>query len=162
MARATNARCNIGFPLVPGKEAAMFRSAFAVAILSVAALSAGAQTADEAAVQKAMDAFARASIAGDKAALEALTAPEITYGHSDGRVQDRATFIEPLATRKSTFKTMDFTKQTISIAGDTAIVRNHLAADVDPGARHVELEMIFVWQKRNGEWKLLLRQASKI
>jgi ketosteroid isomerase-like protein len=140
----------------------MFRSVFLAAILTAIAFSAGAQTPDEAAVQKAMDAFARASMAGDKAALEALTAPEVTYGHSDGRIQDRATFIEPLVTRKSIFKAMDFTKQTMTIAGDTAVVRNHMAADVDPGNRHVELEMIFVWQKRNGEWKLLLRQASKI
>lgn len=140
----------------------MFRSAFLAVALSAFAISAGAQAGDEAAVQKAMDAFSRASIAGDKAALEALTAPEITYGHSDGRVQDRATFIDALATRKSIFKTMDFTKQTMVIAGDTAVVRNHMAADVDPGARHVELEMIFVWQKRGGEWKLLTRQASKI
>ncbi len=140
----------------------MFRSAFLAVALSAFAISAGAQAGDEAAVQKAMDAFSRASIAGDKAALEALTAPEITYGHSDGRVQDRATFIDALVTRKSIFKTMDFTQQTMVIAGDTAVVRNHMAADVDPGARHVELEMIFVWQKRGGEWKLLTRQASKI
>jgi ketosteroid isomerase-like protein len=140
----------------------MFRSAFLAAVLSAFAIPVGAQTADEAAVQKAMDAFSRASLAADKAALEALAAPEITYGHSDGRVQDRATFIDALVTRKTIFKTMDLTKQTIAIAGDTAVVRNHMSADVDPGARHVELEMIYIWQKRGGEWKLLLRQASKI
>ena len=140
----------------------MFRSAFLAAVLTAFAIPAGAQAGDEAAVQKAMDAFSRASMAGDKAGLEALAAPEITYGHSDGRVQDRATFIDALVTRKTIFKTMDLTRQTIAIAGDTAIVRNHMSADVDPGGRHVELEMIYVWQKRGGEWKLLLRQASKI
>jgi hypothetical protein len=140
----------------------MFRTAILVCVLTAFAIPAGAQAGDEAAVQKAMDAFSRASMAGDKAGLEALTATEVTYGHSDGRVQDRATFIDALVTRKTIFKTMDLTKQTMVIAGDTAVVRNHMAADVDPGARHVELEMIYVWQKRGGEWKLLLRQASKI
>ena len=123
-----------------------------------------AQSPDEAAVAKAMEALAQASIAADKQKLESLSAPELTYGHSDGRIQDRATFIDALVTRKSVFKTFDQTKQTIAIVGDNAIVRNHLSADIEPGGKpgHVELEMIYVWQKRGGEWKLLARQAYKI
>jgi len=143
----------------PDREPPVIR---ALASAAIVALPAGAHSPDEAAIQLAMDGYTRAVIAADKAKLEQITVPEITYGHSDGRVQDQATFIDALVTRKTVFKTLDSTKQTITVSGDTAIVRNHMAADVDPGGRHVELEMIYVWQKRGGEWKLLLRQASKI
>jgi uncharacterized protein DUF4440 len=140
-------------------------------MIRVAALLAGllslafpvlAQLPDEAAIAKNMNELAQAVIAADKTKLEALCAPELTYGHSDGRVQDRATAIDALVTRKSIFKTLEQSKQTIAIVGDNAIVRNHMSADVDPGGRHVELEMLYLWQKRGGEWKLIARQAYKI
>jgi hypothetical protein len=142
-------------------EPSMIRIALAI-LAAVVALPVAAHSPDEAAVSMALDAFSQAVIAADKAKLERMTLPEVTYGHSDGRVQDQATFIDALVTRKSIFKTLDSTKQAITVVGDTAIVRNHMSADVDPGGRHVELEMIYVWQRRGGEWKLLLRQASKI
>jgi ketosteroid isomerase-like protein len=140
----------------------MIRALACAAAAAFVALPALAHSPDEAAVALALESLSQAIIAADKAKLESLTLPEITYGHSDGRVQDRATFIDALVAKKSIFRTLDSTKQTITVAGDTAIVRNHMSADVDPGGRHVELEMIYVWLKRGGEWKLVLRQASKI
>jgi ketosteroid isomerase-like protein len=140
----------------------MIRLAALFATLLSFAFPVLAQSPDEAAIAKAMNELAQAVIAADKQKLEALCAPEVTYGHSDGRVQDRATAIDALVTRKSIFKTLEQSKQTIAIVGDNAIVRNHMSADVDPGGRHVELEMLYVWQKRGGEWKLIVRQASKI
>ena len=93
-----------------------------------------------------------------------LAVPELSYGHSDNRIQDRAAFIDSLVTRKSVFKTIELTKQQVTFAGDLAIVRNHMSADIEPGGKpgHVELEMLFVWQKRGGDWKLVARQAYKI
>jgi ketosteroid isomerase-like protein len=142
----------------------MTRLGIIAAALLTFALPVNAQSPDEAAVARAMDALSQAIIAADKQKLESLAAPELSYGHSDARVQDRAVFIDSLLTRKSVFKTLESTKQTIAIVGDTAIVRNHMSADIEPGGKpgHVELEMLYIWQKRGGEWKLLARQAYKI
>ena len=140
----------------------MIRLSALLATLLSLAFPVLAQSPDEAAIAKAMNELAQAVIAADKPKLEALCAPELTYGHSDGRIQDRATAIDALVTRKSVFKTLEQSRQTIAIVGDNAIVRNHMSADVDPGGRHVELEMLYVWQKRGGEWRLIARQAYKI
>ena len=54
--------------------------------------------------------------------------------------------------------------QTIQVVGDLAIVRAHFSSDIEPEGKpgHVELEMLMIWQKRNGAWKLLARQAFKV
>ena len=136
----------------------------AVLALVLCAFPVLAQSPDEASLAKAMDALSQAIIAADRPKLESLAAPELSYGHSDGRIQDRAVFIDALVTRKSVFKTIELTRQQVTFAGDLAIVRNHMSADIEPGGKpgHVELEMVFVWQKRGGEWKLVARQAYKI
>ena len=73
-------------------------SALAVAILGI--FPAFATEADEeAAVAKGVEAFRAAQIAADARALEALCAPELSYSHSDGRVEDKATFVANATSR---------------------------------------------------------------
>ena len=135
-----------------------------LALMLAAALPVFAQSPDEAAVARAVDAFSKAMIAADKAALESLTAEELSYGHSSPKVDTRASFVDSIVTGKSAFKTIDLTRQTIQVVGDIAIVRAHFASDIIPEGRpgHVELEMLMIWQKRGGAWKLLARQAFKV
>ncbi len=134
------------------------------ALMLAAALPAFAQSPDEAAIARAVDALSKAMIAADKAALESLTAEELSYGHSSPKVDTRASFVDSIVTGKSAFKTIDLTRQTIQMVGDIAIVRAHFSSDIIPEGKpgHVELEMLMVWQKRGGAWKLLARQAFKV
>ncbi len=142
----------------------MKRIVASFALMLAAALPAFAQSPDEAAVARAVDALSKAMIAADKAALESLTAEELSYGHSSPKVDTRASFIDSIATGKSAFKTIDLTRQTIQMVGDIAIVRAHFSSDIIPEGKpgHVELEMLMIWQKRGGAWKLLARQAFKV
>ena len=48
--------------------------------------------ADDEAVARQLEAFRSAQVAANAGTLTALSAPELTYSHSDGRVEDRATF----------------------------------------------------------------------
>lgn len=104
-----------------------------------------------------------AMIDGDREALLALSAPQLSYGHSGGAIEDQAAFVEKIASGKSDFVTMDLREQTISISGDTALVRHNLKADINDGGvpNTIELGILLVWQKQAGEWKLLARQAFK-
>src|SRR5688572_14323986 len=61
----------------------------------------GSQTGKEGAVTAAVEAFRKAMVAGDRSALEKLTADELTYGHSSARLEDKAQFVESLADGKS-------------------------------------------------------------
>ena len=123
-----------------------------------------AQSKDSAAVSAAVEFLRKAMIDADKAGLQKVTAVQLSYGHSSGRVEDKATFIENIVSGKSDFVTIDLTNQTVAVAGDAAIVRHTLSATTNDGGTPgtVKLNILLVWQKQKGQWKLLARQAVKI
>src|SRR3954462_2713532 len=53
-----------------------------------------AQNKEEAAVTAAVENLRKAMIDGDKAGLQNITADQLSYGHSSGKVEDKATFVD--------------------------------------------------------------------
>lgn len=137
-----------------------------ICLIMIAGITSGAlaQSKDESAVTAAVESLRKAMVDGDKTGLQKVTADQLSYGHSSGRVEDKAAFIDNIVTGKSDFVTIDLTNQTITVAGDAAIVRHALAATTNdngtPGS--VKLNILLVWQKQKGQWKLLARQAVKV
>ncbi|WP_229688884.1 nuclear transport factor 2 family protein [Puia dinghuensis] len=133
-------------------------------LMSIAVVPVIAQTKDEQAVASAVEALRKALIDPDKATLDALVTDELTYGHSNGNIQDKAAFEEALLNKSSDFVTIDLTNQTIKVAGNTAWVRHILTATTNdggkPGSAH--LSVLLIWVKEKGQWRLLARQAVKI
>ena len=123
-----------------------------------------AQNKEEAAVTAAVENLRKAMIDGDKTGLQNITADQLSYGHSSGKVEDKATFVDNIATGKSDFVTIDLTNQTITISGDAAIVRHSLTATTNDNGKlgNVNLNILLIWQKQKGQWKLLARQAVKV
>lgn len=115
-------------------------------------------------VEEKVSALSNAMIKGDRDALLALSAPQLSYGHSSGALEDQIAFVEKIASGKSDFVTIDLREQTVTISGDTAVVRHTLNADIKDGGipNTIELGILLVWQKQAGEWKLLARQAFKL
>jgi hypothetical protein len=132
------------------------------------AVVAPAQTpsADEAAVAKAIDTLSKAIVAADKASLEKITWPELSYGHSSGKVENQKQFVDALVAKQSVITAIENTKMGSSVAGDVAITRGTATYMVlNPGASaptKTDLNLLLIWQKRGGEWKLLARQAFKV
>jgi ketosteroid isomerase-like protein len=120
-----------------------------------------AQTAEMAAVEQAGESLRRLMIDPDRAALERIFADQLSYGHSDGRVQTKAEFTDALMNGKSVFKSISLSGQTISLAGDIAIVRHRFEADAVsngvPSRPHIRV--LQVWHKQGDDWRLLVRQA---
>jgi ketosteroid isomerase-like protein len=120
-----------------------------------------AQTAEMAAVEQAGETLRQLMIDPDRAALGRLFADQLSYGHSDGRAQTKAEFTDALVNRKSLFKSISLSGQTISLAGDIAIVRHRFDADAVsngvPAQPHIRV--LQVWQKQGDVWRLLVRQA---
>jgi ketosteroid isomerase-like protein len=114
-------------------------------------------------LEEKVSALSHAMIKGDRDALLALSATQLSYGHSSGAMEDQTAFVEKIASGKSDFVTIDLREQTITISGDTALVRHTLNADIKDGGvpNTIELGILLVWQKQAGEWKLLARQAFK-
>ena len=123
-----------------------------------------ADASDEAAIKQNVEALREALLKADKAQLERLTADQLSYGHSDGRVQNKPEFIDGVMTRKATVKSLTFPDLKIEVAGDAAIAR-HLyesESELDGKTTNTKIGTLELWQKQGGNWKLLARQAYKL
>ena len=114
-------------------------------------------------VAQAVDQLTQAMLHLDLKQLHALTSDKLTYGHSSGKVQNKDQFIADLETHTSAFKTLEMQNQTITLSGDTALVRHHFSAQALKGTEVVptEIENFQIWQKQDGKWLLVGRQAFK-
>jgi len=126
--------------------------------------SSRAESAEDKAVEQAVEALRKALLAADKGQLEKLTAEQVSYGHSDGRVQTKAQFIDGVMTRKAIVKSITFPELTIAVAGDAAIARHLFEAESETDGKpsSVKIGTLQVWQKQDGGWKLLARQGYKL
>ena len=100
-----------------------------VAVGLLGARAAQALTADEEAVAKRLEAFRAAQFAADAKAFDGLCAAELSYSHSDGHIEDKATFIKNATDGKSKFLSLEYEDPSIRVVGDVAIVRFHWMAE---------------------------------
>ena len=123
--------------------------------------SSAADTAEEAAVDKAVEALRKALIEKDKAQLERLTAAQLSYGHSSGKVESKAQFVNGVMTSKAVVKSIAFPELSITVAGDAAIARHLFEAEMETDGKtnNVKIGGLQVWQKQDGNWNLLARQG---
>jgi ketosteroid isomerase-like protein len=145
-------------------------STLAVSTLAVSALAlttpALAASADEEAVAKKVEAFRLAQIASDPKALGALCWDDLSYSHSNGKVEDKATFVTNATDGKSKFLSIEYQDPTIKVVGPAAIVRFHWVAEqemvADGKKVPTNLHILMNWQKQGDDWKLLSRAATKL
>ena len=121
------------------------------------------QSKNEKQVAIAVTQLTQAMENADSATLDKLIDAGLSYGHSGGRVENKSDFISNIVSGKSDFVKIDLTNQQILMHHKTAIIRHHLSATTNdsgkPGA--VSLDIMLVWQKQHGHWKLIARQAVK-
>jgi ketosteroid isomerase-like protein len=119
---------------------------------------------NEASVKDAVEALRKALLTADKAQLEQLAAAQLSYGHSSGKVQTKAEFVDGVTSRKAVVKSLTFPDLTVAVAGDAAIARHLYVSDseTDGKPNHIRIGVLAVWQQQGGSWKLLARQAYKL
>ncbi len=123
-----------------------------------------AQSKDEVIVAEQTERLRLAMISGNKAELDSLVMDRLTYAHSSGKVEDKETFVHTLSIKKSDFRRIELSDQSVTVAGKTAIVQHVLRADTNDGGipGKVNLGIVLVWKKQHDTWKLLARRAFKI
>jgi len=140
-------------------------AAGALALVAPALIrSAHAQSADEATVKNAVEELRMAWLKQDKAKIESLTAEQLSYSHSDARLEDKTKFIDGVMSRKATFKSLEWPELTVQVVGNNAIVR-HLwvsESELDGKVTNTKIGVMQVWQKQDGVWKLLARASWRL
>ena len=130
----------------------------------VSPLQAAEPSGAAAAVATAVESLRAAMVSGDEKTLNALTDDHLTYGHSHGKIQNKAEFVKALVGPKAPgkFNWIKLSNQTIDVVGKNALVRHTFdAQNEEPDGKITKAHIVLlqVWTKEKGGGKLLARQA---
>ena len=120
-------------------------------------LSVFAESADEAAVRAAHEAYVNAAKAGDGSTLSKLFAEGLQYSHSNTLLENKAEAIAALVKGKNNFEVHN---QKINVYGKAATIRAKVTAHGPTG--DIPLTILMVWVKNGKAWQLTERQTTRI
>ena len=83
-----------------------------------------AQTSDDQAVAEAVEKLRKVMITPDEVILKSLAADDLVYVHSSGTVRNKQGFVDEFMKGWSVFKSIKLENQSITLAGDAAVVRH--------------------------------------
>jgi ketosteroid isomerase-like protein len=126
--------------------------------------SVDAASGDEAAVAQSIETLRQGILEANKAKLDQVAASQISYGHSDGRVQNKQEFIDGVMTRKQVQKSLTFPELKVFVVGDMAVARHIYLGESELDGKQTTTRIggLQVWQKQGGGWKLVARQGFKL
>ena len=136
--------------------------ALALGVLTALPAFAGA---DEDAVLKNVEAFRAAQAAGNAEALVSLLAEDLSYSHSNAKVDTKASLLDGVAKANYKWTSLEYKDPTVRIVGPAAIVRFNFVGEQefnDGKKTPQNLHILMNWQKQGSDWKLLSRAATKL
>lgn len=112
-----------------------------------------------------VDAFIEALLKPEREVLQNFTSADLSYGHSNGRIENREQFIRNMLEGGSRFLSIELTERSVQVFDDIAIARHVLFAHThdkgrDPGT--IRIGILLVWRMERDEWRLLARQAFRL
>jgi ketosteroid isomerase-like protein len=101
----------------------------------------------------------------DSAVLLHIVGERVTYGHSSGKIENKAEMVHNAMVSPTTYKDFGMSDVSIVVDGKTAIVRHVLKArsfDATGKEGVLHLNVLQTWIKKNKQWILAARQAVKL
>ena len=106
-----------------------------------------------------------ATISGDVSTLANLLSDELTYAHSDGRVQTKRQFLDAVAGNRIKYLSIvPVGVEAHAIDADAATLQGgaRLVVVADGRRREFTLRFLAVWRREAGQWRLLAYQSSQL
>ena len=123
-------------------------------------LQAGAFAANtEKDVLAAMDVYKSAMLKRDAKALDKIFHKDLSYSHSNGKLETKAEAIAAATTGTTVTEIMDFTDNKVRIYGNTALVRGDVR--VKSNTNDLKLSVLHVWTKSPQGWQMVARQSTR-
>ncbi|SVA00964.1 uncharacterized protein METZ01_LOCUS53818 [marine metagenome] len=101
-----------------------------------------------------------AMLKGDVQTLEEILADDLVYTHTTARLDTKASFIDAVKTGKSVYNSLELQFGEIRDLGDAVVVTGHGKFHV--GSNKFELKFTDVYAKRNGAWKMVAWQSTRV
>lgn len=142
------------------------RTAVLIIVVSISCFSSiSAQSKDKnvAKIEITVTELYKAMVDRDKIILQDLTMNKLTYGHSSGTIENKAEYVDGVLNGAFQFTEITPVNQSISISGKVGVVRHIFDANGTNNGKPADVRigclLIF---KKEGQWKLLARQAYKL
>lgn len=107
---------------------------------------------------------AAAMVAGDAEAMDAILDDGLTYAHSNGRIDTKASLIDALASERVDYRVIDVGRRDARIFEHTGVVTGPVRIEVDAGGRRDVLRSVYtaVYWWRDGAWRLVAYHSSPV
>ncbi len=106
-----------------------------------------------------------AVVAGDRARLTAIFSDDLRYAHSTGAVDNKASYIESLATGRTKYLTWNYEERNFSFpAPGLALMTGRARTSIGKaeGTSEMVLSFLGVWREEKGQWRFLAWQSGKV
>ena len=105
-----------------------------------------------------------AMLAGDVATLERLLDDELTYTHSSGAVDTKASYLAGIRDKVWEYKSISRENERVVVRGNAALVFCRLRIDllVRGAPRKVDSKSLAVWVQDGEQWRLLAVHSSAV
>ena len=114
-------------------------------------------------VLTAIEDFRKAMVDGNGAHLLELSMDDMSFGHAGGVVQTKVEFVKTVVDRTEVFHSIKLYDHAIRVSGNLAIARHTFDAFIMYQGKDQPflLNIVTVWKKEDGRWRLFVRQAYK-
>ena len=112
-------------------------------------------------VTAAMESLKQAMLHKDGAALDKLLSEDLTYIHSGGQNETKAEFMKAIVSGKSIVDRLDLTGTAVRVYGNTALYQGNVDL-YHSKTNIVHMNILHVWVKGAGGWKMVARQATRL
>jgi ketosteroid isomerase-like protein len=132
--------------------------------LAACAPSGGAGSPEaEQSLREANQRYDRAIVAGDRAALETLLAPDYVYIDPQGQVRDRSATLAQHGAGGLRIESPGSQEVTIRWLGDHALVTGRFRGRMTMGDHSAPIDERYssIWQRQDGAWRIRHEHASQ-
>jgi len=115
-------------------------------------------------VLAAMEAWKRATMKKDGAALEKLLHPDLSYSHSSTKNETKAEVLKVVTTGPATVEAINYSDTTVRVYGNTALVKGKVDITNNAAGKSTtaKLDILHVWVKGSHGWQMVARQATRL
>jgi len=114
-------------------------------------------------IRELEQAQARAAVAGDRAALEKIFAPEFRMINPAGAMASRDELLGLLGGGAPPYRAATYETDTVVVLGDAAAMATGTeSVEYAADGRKQQRRVTQVWRRNGAEWQLLLRQATLV
>lgn len=136
----------------------------AIPVLAGSIHSAGSTDSAREAVLRVEQEWQDALVNSDTAALDRIYAESMIYTHSNGSVDDKASYIAKIKSGESSYKSMTRDDIKVQIFGDAAIVTCHWKVSSVSGTtvNNTNARYLHFYTRLKGKWRMVAHQATRI